>query len=169
VKVRAGALVLASAACAIGGSGCSILFAKGPPQRVERGEPIRCTRSYALPVVDGLLMALQAARTIYAFTRSDADYKDDPANLTRPVDIGIGIGFTTLHAVSMGVGVSRVGDCNELLEKIEHRAEPRRARPGNPFGPPPPTVDWDADPARARAAAAEEAKAAGEAAGASGK
>ncbi len=153
--------------CVTGGSGCSILFAKGPPDRVEPHQPIRCTRSYALPIVDGVITALQVVRTLYAVSLKDSDYKNP--DFPRAADIGIGAGLSALFVVSTGIGVSRVGDCNELFEKVERRPEPRRTRPpANPWAPQPvPSVDTDADTERAASSAAEEAKAAGEAAGAS--
>jgi len=166
VLARAVGVALSLAACAVGGSGCSILFAHGPPERLEPHAPIRCTRSYALPVLDGIITALQVVRTAYAFSLSDQDYDHSASGLNRPADIGIGLGLSTLFGVSTGIGIGRVGDCNALLEKTERRPEPLRTRPANPFAPPPPSVDTDADAARAGAAAAEEAKAAGEAAGA---
>jgi len=162
-------VALMVAACLGGGSGCSILFAKGPPERLEPHEPIRCSRSYALPVVDGIITALQVLRTLYAVSRDDRDYNGMP--ITRPADIGFGVGFSTLFLISTGVGISRVSDCNELFDKVERWPEPRRLRPPqNVWAPPPPAQppasELDADTERAAAASAEEAKAAGQAAGA---
>jgi hypothetical protein len=113
-------------------------------------------------VLDGLFAASQVIRILYAVSLTDADYRG--MALDRPTDIGLGVGLGVLSAISMAVGVNRVGHCNELLETIE-RAPPPRPRP-RPFKltPPPPEEEDEEDVARARAAAAEEAKAAGEAA-----
>ena len=161
------AIAVLGSACVTGGSGCSILFAKGPPERVEPHQPIRCTSSYTAPVVDGLITALQIVRTLYAISLKDSDYKNP--EFPRAADIGIGAGLSGLFLVSTGIGISRVGDCNELLEKIERRPEPRRPRPPPSLSPPQPMprVDPDADTERAASSAAQEGKAAGEAAGAS--
>ena len=88
------AVVLVWATCVGAGSGCSILFAKGPPERLEPHEPVRCTRSYALPIVDGVITALQIARTLYAVSLKDSDYKNP--EFPRAADIGIGAGLSGL-------------------------------------------------------------------------
>ena len=167
VALVRGLSVLLSLSIGLGGaSGCSILFTKGPPTRVEPHEPIRCTKSYAAPVVDGLITVLHVARTLYAVSLTDRDYQG--MQLTREADIAFGVGLSGLFLISTAVGSSRVGGCNELLEKVERRPEARRPRPARPFAPPPPAgPDPDADEERAESAAAADAKAAGDAAAAS--
>ena len=161
----AAAIALLVSTCLTAGSGCSLAFTRGPPERLEPHQPVKCTKSYALPVLDGLFAASQVIRILYAVSLTDADYHG--MALDRPTDIGLGVGLGVLSAISMAVGVSRVGHCNELLEAIE-RAPPPRPRP-RPFKltPPAPEEEDEEDVARARAAAAEAAKAAGEAARAS--
>ena len=160
------ALALHASLCLAAGSGCSLGLTRGPPERLEPNEPVRCTKSYALPVLDGLYTGLQVVRVLYAVSLTDTDYQG--AVLDRPTDISLGVGLGVLSAISMAVGVNRVGRCNELLERIE-RAPPPRRRPPRSFQltPPPPEEEDEEDVARARAAAAEAAKAAGEAARAS--
>jgi hypothetical protein len=159
-------------------SGCSLLFVKGPPTRLERGEKMKCTTSYAGPVVDGIVTGLEVARVIYATQASDSTYAKLP--YPRAADIGLGVGLAGLYALSMGVGISRVGDCNEVVSKfnLQPASAPRRgpvAAPGTTprWGPGGvivgPKDEDDADEesaaqARARAQAAAAAKAAGEAA-----
>ena len=106
---------------------------------------------------------LQVARTLYAVSLTDRDYQG--MQLTRESDIALGVGLSGLFSISTAVGTSRIGSCNELLEKVERRPEARRTRPARPFSPPPPPgPDPDADEERAESAAAADAKAAGAAA-----
>jgi hypothetical protein len=107
----------------------------------------------------------QVVRVLYAVSLTDADYQG--AVLDRPTDIGVGVGLGILSAISMAVGVNRVGHCNELLETIARAPPPRRQPRSFKLTPPPPEEEDEEDVARARAAAAEAAKAAGEAARAS--
>jgi type IV secretory pathway VirB10-like protein len=159
-------------------SGCSLLFVKGPPTRLEPGEKMRCTTSYAGPVVDGIVTGLEVARTIYATQASDATYAKLP--YPRSADIALGVGLAGLYALSMGVGISRVGDCNEVVSKFN--LQPASVRRRAPAAAPGATPHWgpagvvvapkeedeedeeSAAQARARAKAAADAKAAGEAA-----
>jgi hypothetical protein len=127
------AVALSVATGVTGGGGCSLMFAKGPPERVERGEPIRCTKSYALPAVDGLITVFQVVRTLYAVSLSDRDYQG--MDIPREADIGLGLFFSGLFLMSTAVGASRVGGCNALLEGTERRSESRR-RPARPSAPP---------------------------------
>jgi len=170
VCVRAMAVALLAIALVTGGSGCSIVFAKGPPERIEPHERPRCTHSYALPVVDGIIAALQVVRVLYALSLHDEDYKNLPLN--RQADIGIGAGLATLFIVSTAVGGSRVGDCLELSEKVGtgRGPAPHSVNPftGRPRQAPDDEDKPDVERARAAAAAAD-AKAAGEAAGRSTK
>ena len=119
----------------VASSGCSILFAKGPPERVERGQQIHCTRSYAAPVIDGIVAGSNVATTAYAISVSDAAYAKIPP-YSRSAAIALGVGYAALYGISMGVGISRVGDCNELLERVGSRPDPARRRaivgPGAP-------------------------------------
>jgi hypothetical protein len=147
--------------------GCSILFAKGAPTRLEPHEPIRCTRSYALPGVDVVIAAVQGLNTALALALSDQDYKNAGVPISRTADIVRGSIMMGVFAVSAGVGYSRVGECNELIDKVEGRPEPRRrGPPPDPWqSQRPPGPDPDADLERAAATAgAEDAKAAGAAA-----
>jgi len=163
--VRLAAIALHASTCLTAGSGCSLALTRGPPERLEPNEPVRCTKSYALPVLDGLFAGLQVVRVLYAVSITDADYQG--MMIDRPTDIGLGIGLGVLSAISMAVGVSRVGHCNELLETIARAPPPRRRPRSFKLTPPPPEEEDEEDVARARAAAAEAAKAAGEAARAS--
>lgn len=92
--------------------GCSMFFAKGPPEHPALGEEIRCTGSSALPVVDTLLAGTQMIRTLYALSLTDADYPPN-APINRDADIALGISFLAIASLSAGIGYSRVSECNE--------------------------------------------------------
>ena len=78
---------------------------------------------------DVVLALLEAARTGYAVTRTDADYQG--STLSRPSDIAIGASLMTLAAISAGVGFNRVSACNDAIN------DRRRRPPPPPAGPPP--------------------------------
>jgi hypothetical protein len=163
-------------------SGCSLLFVNGPPERAEAHERIECTDSYFIPALDGVITALQLARTVYAFSRSDDSYRNFP--ISRPADIAAGGALTLLFGISTKIGVDRVEGCEAAVSRRPGGRPPAR---GSVQGP----VEWgpggtlrrvksdeetqdEADEAaavqaQAKARAAAEAKAAGEAAGANGK
>jgi hypothetical protein len=118
-------VVVAVGLIAAPSSGCSMLFAKGAPTRVEAGQEINCSRSPALPVLDGVVAGLEVARTALAISAKNSDYASLP--YSRPVDIAVGGGMAIMYALSSGVGWSRVSSCNELLAKVG-------PRPGAPPG-----------------------------------
>jgi len=92
---------------------CSLRFVNGPPEHANYVEPGQCTTSDGWPAFDVVLAVLETGRTVYAVTRTDADYKG--MTLSRPSDIGIGAALTTLAAISAGVGFSRVNDCRDAM------------------------------------------------------
>lgn len=89
------------------------MFVNGPPEGVSNVEPTECTTSQGWPAFDVVLAVLEAARTGYAVSQTDADYKG--SSLSRPSDIAIGASLMTLAAISAGVGFNRVSDCNEAI------------------------------------------------------
>lgn len=126
------------------------MFVNGPPPNERYVEASECTTSDGWPGFDVVLAGLEGVRTIYAITRTDADYKG--SSLSRPADIGIGAALVALTAVSAGVGFSRVNACNEAITGSSgsprfHRrvtapvgyAPPAAA--ARPAAGPPPSVD----------------------------
>ena len=89
------------------------MFVNGPPPNERYVEPDQCTTSSGWPVFDVVLAGLEGARTVYAITRTDADYQG--TSLSRPADIAFGSALLALTAVSAGVGFSRVNACNEAI------------------------------------------------------
>jgi len=89
------------------------MFVNGPPPTTRYVEPGDCTTSGGWPVFDVVLAGLEGARTVYAITRTDADYKG--TSLSRPADIAAGSALLALTAVSAGVGFSRVNACNDAI------------------------------------------------------
>jgi hypothetical protein len=105
-------------------SGCSFVFVDGPPPKKERGY-LRCTESMGWPTVDGVITGLQVVRTLYAASRSDADYEG--SGLSRSGDIGFGIALTALFLTSTIVGAGRVNECRDAVEG--HADGPPRVDP----------------------------------------
>lgn len=141
---------------------CSLMFVNGPPEGVRYVEPGQCTTSQGWPAFDVVLAVLEAARTGYAVTRTDADYKG--STLSRPSDIGIGAALTALTAISAGVGFSRVSDCRDAGGDGDNRprppvrrrvvAPPSYAPPAGPATDPSVQVEPPAAPAARPAPAA---------------
>jgi hypothetical protein len=103
---------------------CSLMFVNGPPPGQRNVEPSECTTSQGWPAFDVILSLLEAARTGYAVTRTDADYKG--STLSRPSDIAIGATLMALTAISAGVGFNRVSECNDAIDGSGHLGAPVR-------------------------------------------
>jgi hypothetical protein len=125
------------------------MFVNGPPKySYARSSEIQCTTTPGWPVFDTVLAGLELVRTGIAISAKDSDYQG--AQLSRPADIGFGLAFMTLFAISAGVGYSRVSDCNDALGQGNMpRPRPRRVAPPPdyyqqrppaplPYGGPPP-------------------------------
>ena len=133
---------------------CSLMFVNGPPATERFVEPGDCTTSDGWPVFDVVLAGLEGARTVYAISRTDADYKGTA--LSRPADIAAGSALLALTAISAGVGFSRVNACNEALAGAGggprfHRRVTAPAGYAPPVAPPagvgpPPSVDYASPP-----------------------
>ncbi len=95
---------------------CSLMFVNGPPAGERNVEPTECTTSQGWPAFDVILSLLEAARTGYAVTRTDADYQG--SSLSRPSDIAIGATLMALTAISAGVGFNRVSECNDAVNGV---------------------------------------------------
>jgi hypothetical protein len=121
-SLRFAGVVLLSLACLTGGPGCSLMFAKGPPKRPPAlHQPVRCTTTYNLSILDGLIAALDVLLVVSMITSSDTGPESVRARTT---GVALGISDAGLHAMSMAVGISRVGRCRELLDA---RARARQA------------------------------------------
>jgi len=114
-------VVLLSLACLTGGPGCSLMFAKGPPKSLTPQRPVKCTRSYNLSILDGLIAALNAAGVLYIVTNAEGGSQ---SVYTRTTGVALGIGYAGLYTISMAVGIDRVGRCRQLLDAMARaRAE----------------------------------------------
>jgi hypothetical protein len=129
-------------------AGCSIVFVDSP-KRDPQTRIVSCTDTYTWPAVDTGLALLQVARTLYALTRSDADYQG--AAIPRDADIAIGIGLTGLFGGSAGYGYSVVGACHREYDlDREHLSVPaprrRIVRPPAPRSLPPAAAPANPEP-----------------------
>ena len=120
-SLRFAGVVLLSLACLTGGPACSLLSSKGPPKRPAPQQPVRCTRTYNLSILDGLIAALNAAGAVYIMTDSENESR---SVYTRTTGVALSIGYAGLYTISMGVGIDRVGRCRQLLDAMARaRAE----------------------------------------------
>lgn len=115
-------------------SGCSLLFVDGPPKTYTPPQYVHCSSSPGWPVFDTVVAGLELVRTGIAVSASDSAYQG--AQISRGADIGFGLAFMTLFAISAGVGYGRVSDCNAAMlgAPMPH---PRRVRPPSYYPPPP--------------------------------
>jgi hypothetical protein len=112
-------------------SGCSFVFASGPPSEQEvraapRYETPQCTATVALPALDGLL----GLATLLATVQAVSSYEFDPNNdhSWNKTDLKIvGTAAVAVFAVSAIYGAVQVTRCKTYLDSFAPRA-PRRAR-----------------------------------------
>jgi hypothetical protein len=130
------------AAFAASSGGCSFIFVDAPNAVISPHDPPRyntqCTENPAAPTLDIVLALLQAARTGYAFTRSESDYRGKL--LSRKADIGFGLSLTTLFTVSGIYGASSVSECSRAKRWVPADDDEPRSRPRlrpQDFTPPP--------------------------------
>jgi hypothetical protein len=75
-------------------------------------------------VSDSIFTGLQVARTVFALASSDADYRGSPGRvpypISRPVDIGFGLGFTALFLSSAVYGFQKTGKCRRHFERMNY-------------------------------------------------
>lgn len=108
-------VVLFSLACLTGGQGCSLMFAKGPPKRPAPHQVVRCTTSYNLSILDGLIAAFNSAGVLYLLTTVEGESQSVNARTT---GVAFGIVYAGLYTISMAVGIDRVGRCREVLDAM---------------------------------------------------
>src|SRR5262245_19334613 len=110
-------LLVAAAIAGAATSGCSLLFTSKAPDHAERippGMPVTCATSRAAPIVDTVIAGLETVRTVLAITAKDSVYSGAP--ISREADVGIGLGLTTLFAVSAVYGYSVTSECDHLKQ-----------------------------------------------------
>ena len=132
-------------------SGCSFLFVESAPPPDRRVGLVKCTTSSVPPVLDLVVVAMQAFRFFQAATENEVEYRND-RGISPETGIWLSLGVGTLHASSAIWGFNNISHCREAKDVEEQEAEEDAARAR-------------AAAKQARAAAAE-AKAAGDAAAA---
>jgi len=138
--------------------GCSLLFTTGPgSEAAPSAAPIApdCSTSQVPPLVDTLLGGYQVVRTGLAIGADDSSYTKSP--ISREVDIGLGIGLTSLFVLSAIHGYSATGACDRAQNTwaVRPRRRLERAPPAEsqvpprepPLGPPPDPPSGDPEPA----------------------
>jgi hypothetical protein len=129
MKWRRAVAALVLGALALSTSGCSFLFVEpAKPVPTAYGPPrynLGCTDGVGWPTADALVAALQAVRTVYAWSRSASDYRGQ--TLSRDADIGFGMLLTTLFTSSAIYGGTSVRECTRLKARTLVRDDDRPA------------------------------------------
>lgn len=107
-------------------SGCSFMFASGPPARHQEQSTFDCTESRAAPVVDTALAALQSANLVIAMTSSNqqwADRFDGKPPLERATAVPVYIAAALVATASAAYGYSKTRACREAKDEAMIRAQ----------------------------------------------
>ncbi len=108
-------------------TGCSFLFASGPPAQHRQLPIFECTTSRAAPIADTVFGVLQVIGIAITASQSEAEYNEaneitkggrDPI-IKRSTSIGLNVAFGLMWGLSAYTGYSRTSACraakNELL------------------------------------------------------
>jgi hypothetical protein len=121
VRILAGLLAL-SILPATGG--CSFLLVDGPPPPDKRDMRFYCTRSIAIPVVDGIGVGLSAVGLARVMSENAADYEGGARGQRN--DALLIAGLLGALAASSVVGALWVTDCRAAMNAYD-QAPPRAA------------------------------------------
>jgi hypothetical protein len=135
--------VLFVACASLGASGCSFAFTNRYHEPAHPGDPVHCTSSHKLALIDGAVAIAMYAASIFLSRNPDPDY---PLYVGSAAG-GVGVGF----GVSALYGVYNVHKCREGLEAA--KSPPAEAPEAAPEATP-------QAPAEATPPAADEAPAA---------
>jgi hypothetical protein len=122
VNARASSALLVTVALL---GGCSVGFVKRPPRADEEQNPIDCTDSYAMPVLDTVLFASSVAVAILGLVRkSDCGALDCLA-------VPFGIAGGILFPLSAADGYDKVHGCKQVKDAV--RSSPPEPPPRPPL------------------------------------
>jgi hypothetical protein len=128
--------VLGMMALSLASSGCSFLFADGPPDRHEKMIYFDCTSTPGLEVADGVIGAGSALTGISALSMSEAEFEDQN-------DGGNRNGFAATNLVLAGVfvgsaiyGIVVTENCKDAKEDLRRRIIEREAQRARAAAPP---------------------------------
>jgi hypothetical protein len=113
-------------------TGCSFVFAKGPPDGHREVEYFQCTESRVAPILDvvGVGFSIAGAATAEDDpTTGLFDEDRDPLPLSRGTKIAMNVAVGAVFAVSSFVGFERVSACRAAIEELRQRSVARPPQP----------------------------------------
>jgi hypothetical protein len=110
----------------VSGGGCSYMFVTGPPPPEKRTHPLTCSSNSVAPVVDIMLIGVQAAGFLKAASDSDAEYERD-TGVSKGAGAVLSLGLGVLFLSSAITGVSRMKACTAAKTAEVTDAEARVA------------------------------------------
>ncbi len=131
-------------------TGCSFLFASGPPAQHRQLPIFECTTSRAAPIVDTVFGVLQVVGIGITASQSVAEYNEqnevtkggrDPI-IKRNTSIGLNVVFGLMWGLSAYTGYTRTAACRAAKNELQIRAASGTynygtgAQPYGPGGPP---------------------------------
>ena len=132
--------VLGMMALSLASSGCSFLFADGPPARHEKMIYFDCTSTPGLEVADGVLGASFALTGIGALGMSEAEFEDQNNGGNRDAFAATNLVLTGVFVGSAIYGIVVTENCKDAKEDLRNRIierETKRARAAAPPAAPP--------------------------------
>jgi hypothetical protein len=123
-KTTSAAFVLFVACAGLGASGCSFAFVHRYHEPAHPGDPVHCTSSHKLALIDGAVAVAMYAASIFLSRYPDPDYPLYSGSVAG----GVGVGF----GVSALYGVWNVHKCREGLEAAKTATEAAPTAPAAP-------------------------------------
>ena len=110
---RSGSLIGIIVGCvlAVSSNGCSFTWAEGPPAHPRSGQPLDCTDSYTLPVLDTVFAVVGGTVCLFAYSLGAA-----LGGSPKPAFYGLLAVTVVAPAGSAIYGYNKVGDCRDVRQ-----------------------------------------------------
>jgi hypothetical protein len=119
---------LAAFLLALGISGCSFIFVRGPPSERPQSGAVDCTSSVVAPVLDLIWAGLNGTGAVQAISTDQATWNRQTTT-SRDAVIGIGLTWLVVSGASAIYGFKTTDACRQAVAA---------SRPGRLPPPPPP-------------------------------
>ncbi|HVR20825.1 MAG TPA: hypothetical protein VMS65_14040 [Polyangiaceae bacterium] len=129
--------VLGMMALSLASSGCSFLFADGPPDRHEKMIYFDCTSTPGLEVADGVLGASFALNGISALGQSESEFEEKNDGGNRNAFAATNLVLTGVFVGSAIYGIVMTENCKDAKEDLRRRVIERETKRARPAAPPP--------------------------------
>jgi hypothetical protein len=133
-------------------TGCSFVFAEGPPDAHAQMPYFDCTSTYGLSVADGFFTVSGILGAATTFSKSKQEYADDNNGASRNAAGGINLVLAGVFGASAVYGAIQAARCGNAKAAWQSRIlrpmlPPPRGAAGPPAGPPTPAIPPPAPPA----------------------